>query len=70
MRRVSSLSMFMCTSSSSRLHEKLPASMSFRMSFQAGFDGVEFFLRKQACLELGPRMGDGSGNVLAESLQS
>ena len=34
MRRVSSLSMFMCTSSSSRLHEKLPASMSFRMSFR------------------------------------
>ena len=33
---------------------------------QAGFNGAEFLLRKQACLELCPRMGDGSGNVLAE----
>ena len=31
-----------------------------------GFNGVEFLLREQACLELCPRMGDGSGNVLAE----
>ena len=38
----------------------------FQDVFQAGFNGVEFFLRKQASLELGPRMGDGSGNVLAE----
>lgn len=33
---------------------------------QAAFNGVELLLRQQACLELCPRMGDGSGNVLAE----